>query len=404
MRSLFRKIREANRPFCTALVAAAGSSSRMGGTDKLMKFLDNVPVLMRTLTALQRAAAIDEIVIAAREDALVDISTLCKTYGITKCSKVVRGGESRCHSVLLAALEASPEARLLAVQDGARPLVTPALIDRTVEAAAKCGAAAPAVPVKDTIKQAKGGDGKTVPEGCMVENTPDRSTLYAVQTPQCFDRAAYLEALDELDESSARLVTDDCSLFELTGRPVELVQGDYANIKITTREDLPRAGNGGKKMRIGHGYDVHRLVEGRKLILGGVEVPYEKGLLGHSDADVLAHAVMDAVLGAAALGDIGQHFPDTAEEYAGADSLMLARRVAEIVTERGWRIENIDATILCQRPKLAPHIPAMRAKLAEAFGMPVDAVSVKATTEEHLGFTGEGLGIAAHAVALIEAV
>ena len=135
-----------------------------------------------------------------------------------------------------------------------------------------------------------------------------------------------------------------------------------------------------------------------------MEVPYEKGLLGHSDADVLAHAVMDAVLGAAALGDIGQHFPDTAEEYAGADSLMLARRVAEIMTEHGWRIENIDATILCQRPKLAPHIPAMRAKLAEAFRMPVDAVSVKATTEEHLGFTGEGLGIAAHAVALIEAV
>ena len=266
------------------------------------------------------------------------------------------------------------------------------------------GAAAPAVPVKDTIKQAKGGSGKTVPAGCMVEDTPDRSTLYAVQTPQCFDRAAYLAALDELDEASARLVTDDCSLFELTGRPVELVQGDYANIKITTREDLPRTENGGKKMRIGHGYDVHRLVEGRKLILGGVEVPYEKGLLGHSDADVLAHAVMDAVLGAAALGDIGQHFPDTAEEYAGADSLMLARRVAEIMTEHGWRIENIDATILCQRPKLAPHIPAMRAKLAEAFGMPVDAVSVKATTEEHLGFTGEGLGIAAHAVALIEAV
>lgn len=143
MRSLFRKIREANRPFCTALVAAAGSSSRMGGTDKLMEFLDNVPVLMRTLTALQRAAAIDEIVIAAREDALVDISTLCKTYGITKCSKVVRGGESRCHSVLLAALEASPEAKLLAVQDGARPLVTPELIDDVAEQARRCGAAAP---------------------------------------------------------------------------------------------------------------------------------------------------------------------------------------------------------------------------------------------------------------------
>ena len=155
-------------------------------------------------------------------------------------------------------------------------------------------------------------------------------------------------------------------------------------------------------MRIGHGYDVHRLVEGRKLIMGGVEIPYEKGLLGHSDADVLAHAIMDAVLGAAALGDIGKHFPDTAAEYEGADSLVLARRVAEIMHENGWKIENIDSTILCQKPKLAPYIPAMREKLAEAFGLPVDAVSVKATTEEHLGFTGEGLGIAAHAVALIE--
>ncbi len=156
-------------------------------------------------------------------------------------------------------------------------------------------------------------------------------------------------------------------------------------------------------MRIGHGYDVHRLVEQRKLILGGVEIPFEKGLLGHSDADVLTHAVMDAVLGAAALGDIGQHFPDNDPEYAGADSLKLACRVAQILKEHGWRIENIDATLLCQRPKLAPHIPAMRANLAAAFGLPVEAVSVKATTEEHLGFTGEGLGIAAHAVALIEA-
>ena len=265
------------------------------------------------------------------------------------------------------------------------------------------GAAAPAVPVKDTIKQAVPGDGKTVPEACLVHSTPDRSTLYAVQTPQCFDRAQYLAALQELDAEKARLVTDDCSLFELTGRSVQLTQGDYANLKITTREDLPRPVQKEEtRMRIGHGYDVHRLVEGRKLILGGVEIPFEKGLLGHSDADVLAHAVMDAVLGAAALGDIGQHFPDNDPAYAGADSLELARHVARILSEHGYRVENIDATILCQRPKLAPHIPAMRANLAAAFGLPVDAVSVKATTEEHLGFTGEGLGIAAHAVALIE--
>ena len=189
MRSLFRKIREANRPFCTALVAAAGSSSRMGGTDKLMEFLDNVPVLMRTLTALQRAAAIDEIVIAAREDALVDISTLCKTYGITKCSKVVRGGESRCHSVLLAALEASPEAKLLAVQDGA------------------------------------------------VTGTPDRSTLRAVQTPQVFEADLLKAALQSALENEVP-VTDDCSAVERLGKVVYLIDGDEENLKITTPVDL----------------------------------------------------------------------------------------------------------------------------------------------------------------------
>ena len=229
MRSLFRKIREVNRPFCTALVAAAGSSSRMGGVDKLMEFLDNVPVLMRTLTALQQADSIDEIVIATRESALVDISALCKTYGITKCTKVVRGGESRCHSVLLAALEASPEAKLLAVQDGARPLVTPELIDRTVEAAAKCGAAAPAVPVKDTIK--------TVAEDGAVTGTPDRSTLRAVQTPQVFETDLLKAALQSALENEVS-VTDDCSAVERLGKVVYLIDGDEENLKITTPMDL----------------------------------------------------------------------------------------------------------------------------------------------------------------------
>ena len=155
-------------------------------------------------------------------------------------------------------------------------------------------------------------------------------------------------------------------------------------------------------MRIGHGYDVHRLVEGRKLILGGVEIPYEKGLLGHSDADVLTHALMDALLGAAALGDIGKLFPDNDPRYAGADSVMLLREVHRVLTEAGYRVENVDCTILAQRPKLAPFIPRMRENLAEAMGLEVGCVSVKATTEEGLGFTGEGIGIAAHAVALIE--
>ena len=154
-------------------------------------------------------------------------------------------------------------------------------------------------------------------------------------------------------------------------------------------------------MRIGHGYDVHRLVEGRALILGGVEIAFEKGLLGHSDADVLAHAVMDALLGAAALGDIGKLFPDSDPTYKGADSLILARVVADCVRDAGYRISNVDATVLAQAPKLAPHIPQMRENLALALGIPTDAVSVKATTEEGLGFTGTGEGIAAHCVCLL---
>lgn len=155
-------------------------------------------------------------------------------------------------------------------------------------------------------------------------------------------------------------------------------------------------------LRIGHGYDVHRLTEGRRLILGGVEVPYEKGLLGHSDADVLTHAVMDALLGAAALGDIGKLFPDSDAAYAGADSIALLERVTALLREHGWQVGNVDATVVAQAPKLAPYIPEMRRRLAEAMGLDVDCVSVKATTEERLGFTGSGEGMAAHAVALIE--
>ena len=360
----------------SAVLVAAGSSTRMG-FDKLSFDLGGETVLHRSIRAFEQDPLVTEIVlVAGKNRAFVEQ----QAADCTKPVQIVTGGTTRAESA----------------KNGV--LATAAL-----EAAARCGAAAPAVPVKDTIKAAARGNGKTVPDACLVYTTPDRSTLYAVQTPQCFDRAEYLAALEELDAEKARLVTDDCSLFELTGRAVQLTQGDYANYKITTREDLPRPEQKEEhKMRIGHGYDVHRLVEGRKLILGGVEVPFEKGLLGHSDADVLAHAVMDAVLGAAALGDIGQHFPDNDPAYSGADSLKLARRVAEILKEHGFRIENIDATLLCQRPKLAPYIPAMRQNLADAFGLPVDAVSVKATTEEHLGFTGEGLGIAAHAVALIE--
>ena len=382
----------------SAVVLAAGSSSRMG-FDKLGFDLGGETVLGRSLRAFDACPRIGEIVLVTGRD------TALAGREAARCRKPVRlvqGGDTRAESARRGVEAADGE--LVAIHDAARPFVSQAVIEAALQGAAQWGAAAPAVPLKDTVKRGTPGDGRTVPASCLVDVTPDRSSLYAVQTPQCFDRDTYLRVSGQLDPERARMVTDDASLFELAGLPVRLTAGEYANYKITTREDLPGGGiqQGENAMRIGHGYDVHRLVEGRPLILGGVNVPFEKGLLGHSDADVLAHAVMDAVLGAAALGDIGQHFPDSDPAYAGADSLALARHVAGLLRQAGWRVGNIDATILCQRPKLAPHIPAMRRNLAEAFGLPADGVSVKATTEEHLGFTGEGLGIAAHAVALIQ--
>lgn len=372
-------------PSVTAIIVAAGASRRMG-FDKLSYRLPDGRTVLETSCALFAAhPAVDELVLVAggNRPQCEAIAAACP-----KPCTVVQGGATRADSVRSGL--AAAKGQLVAIHDAARPFASAEIITAALQAAAESGAAAPAVPVKDTIKIAD-QDGKVVA-------TPDRAMLYAVQTPQCFDRALYLQALEAVSGEKASLVTDDCSLFELAGLPVTLTAGDYANLKITTKEDLQKE----KTMRIGHGYDVHRLVEDRKLILGGVEVPYEKGLLGHSDADVLLHAVMDAVLGAAALGDIGQHFHDTDPAYKGADSLALTREVAKIIAAHGYKVGNIDATILCQRPKLAPHIPAMRQNIADAFGLPLDAVSVKATTEEHLGFTGEGLGIAAHAVALIE--
>ncbi len=229
MFSVFKKMRGAKRPRCAALVAAAGSSSRMGGVNKLLEPLDGIPVLARTLTALQLAPTVDEIIVATREEDLVEISRLCKTYGIGKCTKVIRGGETRVHSVMLAALEAAPGTQLLAVQDGARPLVTGEVIDRTVQAAARCGAAAPAVAVKDTVKRVR-QDG-------AVEETPDRSALRAVQTPQVFEADLLKAALQDAIDREAP-ITDDCSAVERLGKTVYLVEGDEENIKITTPIDI----------------------------------------------------------------------------------------------------------------------------------------------------------------------
>ena len=225
----FRRFQEAQRPFCTAIVAAAGSSTRMGGeVNKLLLPLEGVPVLARTLTALDLASRVDAIVIAAREEDILPFSDLCRTYGIRKPVKVVRGGDSREESVLRAALEADPRTELLAVQDGARPLVTPALIDAVAEKAARCNAAAPAIPVKDTIKVAADG---------TVRETLDRGTLRAIQTPQIFEADLLKAALQSALEAGAEL-TDDCSAVERLGKVVYLVEGDEANLKITTPLDM----------------------------------------------------------------------------------------------------------------------------------------------------------------------
>ena len=372
-------------PTVTAILVAAGSSRRMGFDQLSYRLPGGETVLQASAKALAAHPSVTQLVLVAggNRAACEAIAAACP-----KPCPVVQGGATRADSVQNGL--ASPAGEPVAIHDAARPFVSEAVSAAALEAAETMGAAAPAVPVKDTVK--------IVNADRTVQSTPDRALLYAVQTPQCFRRSLYEQALALVNVEQAALVTDDCSLFEMAGLPVQLTEGEYANYKITTKEDL----KGETSMRIGHGYDVHRLVEGRKLILGGVEIEYEKGLLGHSDADVLLHAVMDALLGAAALGDIGRHFPDTDPAYKGADSLELTRQVARILKEHGYTVGNVDATILCQRPKLAPHIPAMRQNIADALGVPANSISVKATTEEKLGFTGEGLGIAAHAVALLQ--
>lgn len=325
-----------------------------------------------------------------------------REYGAEKAVAVVAGGETRQRSVFAGVAAAPEEDGYLAVHDGARPLIRPEEIDACVREAFRTGASALGVPLKDTVKR--------IDSSGRVVSTPQREGLWAVQTPQVFERGLYLRSLERAVREGADY-TDDCQLVERAGAAVHLCRGSYENLKLTTAEDVPAAeailrfrGKGGKHMRIGQGYDVHRLVQGRRLVLGGVEIPFGAGLLGHSDADVLVHAVMDALLGAAALGDIGALFPDGDPAFRDADSLGLLGAVCARLRENGYRIVNVDSTVVAQAPRLAPHIPAMRKNIADACGVPVPCVSVKATTEERLGFTGTGQGIAARAVCLIDGV
>ncbi len=381
-----------------AVLLAAGNSTRMGGgRSKVLEELGGRPALCRSLEVLDRCPLIGEICLVCREQDRADMLPL--TSGLATPVRVVPGGAQRQDSVEQGVEALTGPWDYVAIHDGARPLVTEEVLAAVCRDAMAHGAATAAVPSKDTCKLADGAG--------FVAATPARDRLWAVQTPQAFSLALYREALEKA-RAAGQSYTDDCQLIEAAGGSVKLTMGDYRNIKLTTPEDLLAAraylgGEGGKKtVRIGYGYDVHRLVEGRNLILAGVDVPFEKGLLGHSDADVIAHAVADALLGAAALGDIGHLFPDTDPRYAGADSLKLLGEVCRLLREKGFSIGNIDATLLAQRPKIAPHISRMRENLAAACGIAADQVSVKATTEERLGFTGREEGMAASAVCLLE--
>lgn len=385
-----------DKAMVAAIIVAAGQSQRMGQAKQWIN-LQGIPVLGHALLAFEKSPCIGAIAVVVREEDLTRTRELCSRLHLKKIVAVTSGGATRQQSVAAGLKMLPAECSLIAVHDGARPFITPALIEQTAACAALTGAAAAAVRVKDTIKKA-GADG-------IVLETPERSELWSVQTPQIFSEPLYRAAVDQALQEGKEY-TDDCQLMEAAGHKVHLCEGDYQNIKITTPEDmvLARAFMAERtrgSMRIGHGYDVHRLTENRPLIIGGITVPYEKGLDGHSDADVLLHAIMDALLGAAAMGDIGRWFPDTDERYRGADSRLLMTETVRMIREKGYRVGNIDATILAQEPKMKPYIPAMCSCVAAIAGIAEEQVNIKATTEEKLGFTGAKQGIAAHAVCVL---
>jgi len=375
----------------SAIIAAGGRGARFGAArPKQLLTLGGVPILQRSVEALLAHPRVRDLVVALPPDLAADPPAYLRHSG--KPVIVVEGGARRQDSVARAFARVPPEAEIVVIHDAARPLVTPELIERTIAAAVAHGAAIAAVRATDTVKR---GD----PDGTVVE-TLAREHIYLVQTPQAFRVLVLRDALRGSGDA-----TDEAALAERAGHRVQLVEGDARNVKITTPEDLNAAerllAGHAPSMRIGHGYDLHRLVEGRPLVLGGVTVPFDRGLLGHSDADIVCHAVTDAVLGAAGLGDIGRHFPDTDPAWKGADSLALLARACSLVRAAGFDVVNVDVTVIAERPKLVPFVEAMRANVAQALEGAVEQVSIKGKTNEGVDSMGAGESMAAHAVALL---
>jgi 2-C-methyl-D-erythritol 4-phosphate cytidylyltransferase / 2-C-methyl-D-erythritol 2,4-cyclodiphosphate synthase len=382
-----------------AVVVAAGRGERLGAPDKVVLPLAGRPMLVWSLRALEQAETVGPVVVVAGSHTLEAVGWIVRNEGFTKVQAIVAGGERRQDSVR-AGLAALPEGtEIVLIHDGARPLAEPALFDRCAAAAAESGAAIAAAPVSDTLKR--------VTEG-IISGTVDRTGLWAAQTPQAFR----LESLRwAMNVGSGESVTDEARLCEAAGLAVTVVPSSLANLKVTHSEDIAvadallRARHGPQSsagpVRTGIGYDAHRFASGRRLILGGVEIAHHQGLDGHSDADVLLHAIADAVLGAAALGDIGQHFPPSDERFHDADSQVLLCEAVRLAREAGWAPGNLDATVLAEAPRLAPHVSLMRERIAACLGLSQDAVSVKATTNEGMGSIGRGEGIAALATATL---
>ena len=398
----------------TAIIAAGGRGQRFGGEQlKQLLSVGGRPILERSTTAFLSHPAVHEVIVSL-PDSLVNDPPAYLRHA-SKPLRLVGGGARRQDSVANAFRAAKPGSDIIVIHDAARPFASEDLISRTIAAAAESGAALAALPSRDTVKRA-GVDGPAEAGHyrTVVETLP-RDSIVLAQTPQAFRRDV-LEAALAIGDRDGVDATDEAALAERAGHRVRLVEGDASNIKITTPHDLiiaeaiaqarhdavARGGAGPARTgRAGTGYDLHRLVEGRPLILGGITIPSARGALGHSDADVVCHALTDAILGAACLGDIGRHFPDTDARWKGASSLAFLSRAVALVAAEGLEVGNADVTIILESPKINDHVEAMRAAVARAIGIDPACVSVKGKTNEGVDAVGRGEAIAAHAIALL---
>jgi 2-C-methyl-D-erythritol 4-phosphate cytidylyltransferase/2-C-methyl-D-erythritol 2,4-cyclodiphosphate synthase len=364
---------------------------------KQYHLLAGVPILIHTVRAFINNSHINRIVVVVPVDWIEQTKTLFQHYQINDTNlALIAGGRRRQDSVQAGLKALDDDTAIVLVHDGARPLVSTEIIDRCYLAALQNGAAIAAVPVKDTLKRADNA-GK-------VTATIDRTSLWQAQTPQAIRKELLEKAFKHNGDAD---VTDESSLLENAAIPVTLVAGAESNIKITHPEDLLLAEKIIQQhiqpgIRIGHGYDAHRFADNRKLVLGGIVVPHSQGLAGHSDADVLTHALCDAVLGALGSGDIGRHFPDSDEKFSGIYSIALLEHVIALASEQGYGISNADITLICQSPRLAPYLDEMRDLLGRTCKVDPNVINIKATTTEKMGFTGRKEGISCHAVVLLQ--